>query len=122
MYMPPTNPGAMGIINVAVETATPVPIKLDLQLVKVVTSGRESTGNQSRYFHCYVGGRNVDRFVSDLTGLKQSKAADTRGAVIIHDCGMNMAYALQQRCKERAPKLFADSYGRIFDGKDSLRY
>lgn len=51
MYMPTTNPGVMGIINVAVSTATPVPIKLDLQLVKVVTSGRESTGNQSRYFH-----------------------------------------------------------------------
>ena len=113
--MPTTNPGVMGIINVAVSTATPVPIKLDLQLVKVVTSGRESTSNQSRYFHCYIGGRDVDRFVSDLTGLKQSKADDTKGAVIIHGCGTDMAFALQQKCKSREPRIFADNYGKILN-------
>lgn len=50
MYMPTTNPGVMGIINVVVSTATPVPIKLDLQLVKVVTSGRESTRDTRSWF------------------------------------------------------------------------
>lgn len=107
------NPGAIGIRNTAVETGSMIPVKLNLCLVKTVTKGRENSGNQSRYFHCYVGGRNVDRFVSDLTGLKQSKGKGTKGAVIIHGCGMDMAYALQQKCRISVPDLFAETYGYV---------
>ena len=97
------------------ETGSMIPVKLDLYLIKTVTRGRENSGNQSRYFHCYIGGRNVDRFVSDLTGLKQSEGKDTKGAVIIHGCGMDMAYALQQKCRAKAPWLFAETYGAVTD-------
>lgn len=78
-----------------------------------MTAGIENTGNQSRYFHCYIGGRNVDHLVSDLTGLKQSKGKDTKGVVIIYGCGMDMTFALQEKCRAKVPWLFAEKYGTV---------
>ena len=93
------------------------PIKLELELVKVVYD-RMGRGHDSRYFKVYIGGRNVTQMVAEATNLKISKAKTTNGCVLVHGSGMDMGFALQDRVQRAA---YQAGYPNMFD-RDSYIY
>lgn len=103
----------MGIYNWVIENRIPQPIKLEIELVKVVYD-KQGRGNDSRYMRVYIQGHNVTQMVAEATGLKISKAKNynLQGCLIIHGSGMDMGFALQDRMHSRASSA---GYPNMFD-------
>ena len=85
--------------------------KLDLRLEKIVKD-RYGNGNDSRYFRCFINGNDVSQMLADFVHLKHSTAKATNGCVIVHGCGMDMAFWLQYRVYNKAVSL---NYLKMFD-------
>lgn len=88
-------------------------IKLSLKLEKIVRD-RSGRGNDARYFRCFLGNHDVSIMVANLIGRNYSKTnGKTHNCVIVHGCGMDMAFWLQSevyRAAYRAgcPEMFDD--------------
>lgn len=81
-------------------------IQLEIGLDKI-TNRYHPDGNQSRYFHVFVDGKDVTKEIAELAGLTMS----VTGSLIVHGCGMDMGFWLQNRVYQRAcmkghPNLF----------------
>lgn len=80
-------------------------IKLEIGLDKVVFRHP-----QTRYFSVFVNGKNITEMVANALGRKTSYSKDTNGSMIVHGCGMDMGFAVQNAvykhcCSEGYPDL-----------------
>ncbi len=87
------------------------PVQLEIELVMIVPD-RNRNGRDARYFNAYINGANVTQMVANATGLKVSKAKRTYGSLILHGCGMDMAFDLQNRMYSAA---YQAGYPKMFD-------
>jgi len=64
------------------------PYRLSIKLCKV------GNGGMTRYMRVYREDGEITQMIANITGWKVSKAKDTYGCVIVHGCGMDMAFHL----------------------------
>lgn len=88
--------------------------RLTLSLERIVKD-RYGNGNDARYFRCFLNGNDISQMVADFVHMKHSTAKTTNGCVIVHGCGMDMAFYLQNeayRAGERNgyPKMFNSQF------------
>lgn len=65
------------------------PLKLEIGLDKI------SNDWITRYFTIKINGNNVTGMVANALNVRISKAKDTFCSMIVHGCGMDMAFAIQ---------------------------
>ena len=90
-------------------------IRLSLKLEKIVRD-RSGRGNDARYFRCFIDNHDVSVMVANLIGRNYSKATknNTRNCVIVHGCGMDMAFWLQSKVYRAA---YEAGYTEMFDNQ-----
>ena len=71
-------------------------VQLSIGLDKIANK-LSPNGNQSRYLRCFLDGHEVTGMVASLCGFKTSNAKDTKGCIIVHGCGMDMGFYVQDR-------------------------
>lgn len=101
----------MRICDYIWENDIPTPVQLEIGLDKIVHD-RTGRGNEARYLSVRINGKDVTRMVAEATGLRVSLAKDTLGCLIIHGCGMDMGFALQDRMYRAASQ---EGYPDMFD-------
>lgn len=89
-------------------------IRLSIGLDKIANK-TSATGNQSRYFRCFINGQEVTGMVASLCGFKLSKARDTKGCIIVHGSGMDIGYYVQYKVYSYA---FRNGEKDMFDESD----
>lgn len=67
------------------------PVKFDIGLDKL-THRNDPDGNQRRYFRVFLNGQDVGHLVAQSCGLSLSMANDAYNCIIVHGCGMDMAF------------------------------
>lgn len=85
-------------------------IQLSIGLDKLANKNHPM-GKQSRYFRCFINGADVTGMVASLCDLPVSRARGSYGCLIVHGCGMDMGFYLQDKVYSRAyqngePKMF----------------
>lgn len=100
----------MKLIDYVLKSNFTMPIQLEIGLDKLANQ-YSPTGNQSRYMRVKIQGKDVTEMVADMINLKISHAKDTDGCLIIHGCGMDMAYNIQYNVYKQAyilgfPEMF----------------
>ena len=97
--------------KIAEENNVELPIRLKIGMDKYVPDSTRQ-GNEKRYLRCFVGKEDVGYLISIITNKKLSEAVNTKGCVIVHGCGMDMAFALQASAYSRAAIA---GYSNLFD-------
>ncbi|MGN0414433.1 MAG: hypothetical protein ACI4FX_02950 [Agathobacter sp.] len=97
-------------------------IQLEIGLDKIANRNHPD-GNQSRYFHVFVDGKDVTKEIAEFAGLRMSVS----GSLIVHGCGMDMAFWLQHRVYQRAcmkghPDLFDPDLYKYLGRRRGGRY
>ncbi len=95
--------------------------KLMLRLEKIVPD-RFYNGNDARYFTVFIKDKNnetieITQMVADTLALKVSKAKDAYGSLIVHGCGMDMGFYIQNEIFRVA---FREGYKEMFSEDDYI--
>lgn len=98
-------------LRFAEEQGLTVPFKFGVRLCKVAKDGTV------RYLRLYIGTLEVTGMVANILGKKVSRAKDTYGCLIVHGCGMDMAFAVVDSLWQRALTMGAHVY---FDHTDYI--
>ena len=85
------------------------PLKLDIGIDGVSVDGT------TRYMTVKLGGYNITHMIAKAADYKISGSKQYRDSLIIHGCGMDMCFALQNRVYQRAcnagyPDMFDNNY------------
>lgn len=79
-----------------------MPFRLTLTLDKVASDGT------SRYFKVYVDEIDVTALVAEIASYRLSAARNTTGDIIVHGCGMDMAFSVVHTVGGYVNQLFPD--------------
>ena len=101
----------MGLFDYVISNKISTPIKLGIGLHRV-SYDRDHCGNDARYMKVYIEGKGVTQMVAEATNLGMSNAKDTKGCLIIHGSGIDIAFALQNRVSQKAIQA---GYAQMFD-------
>ena len=94
-------------------------VKFKVGLDKVSPDG------MTRYMHFYIGEHDVTGMIANVCNYKLSQARNSYGSIIVHGCGMDMAFSVITNIKYKSefPEVYSEYYdylGKKKRGKYSL--
>ena len=84
-----------------------------------------SSDGMTRYMHFYIGEHDVTGMIANVCKYKLSQARNSYGSLIVHGCGMDMAFSVITNIKYKSefPEVYSEYYdylGKKKRGKYSL--
>ena len=72
-----------------------------------------SSDGMTRYMHFYIGEHDVTGMIANVCNYKLSQARNSYGSLIVHGCGMDMAFSVITNIKSKS--AFPDVYSESSD-------
>lgn len=71
-----------------------------------------SSDGMTRYMHFFIGESDVTGMLANVAGYKVSRAQNTYGSMIVHGCGMDMAFSVIMSLKHVSaiPDVYKENY------------